>query len=224
MSRTGKKNGKIRRIMMVAATCVTALCMAVTPMAASANDTDGMSFMDFVNSSIDVQSNRIDLTGEQIDEFVASHESMIEREYPEYAGNTDQFARESADAIGEANRKLADGGFRITTDGQLLPTGRIRQRRAANFKLEWFWWGTRRTFYSDREARNFANDMDEAAIMSGTAAALAAKFPGMSGIAGLSASYATAMARSVRWAADQPGNGVVLDTKFWLQYTAVPRK
>ncbi|PKY78532.1 hypothetical protein CYJ33_04965 [Alloscardovia omnicolens] len=66
--------------------------------------------------------------------------------------------------------------------------------------------------------------MNRAATISNLFALSALLFPGMAIPTGLSAAYASAVENSVRWAARQPGNGVILETKIWLAYTAVPRK
>lgn len=200
-----------------------AVIVSILPVSA-AHAEDDMPFTDFVNSSISVQSNRIALTEEQIKDYVDSHEARISRDYPEYAGRSDRFAADMAALVSSANEKLASGTATITPEGRILPNTVGGPFRAAQFKLEWFWWGTRRTFYSDQQARYFAGDMDRAATVSNIAGLSSLLFPGMAIPTGLSAAYARSVASSVRWAADQPGNGVVLDTKFWLAYTAVPRK
>lgn len=185
---------------------------------------DGMSFVDFVNSSINTETNRIELTDAQIEGYVQTHKERIYEERPEYAGHAEEFTQDMESLVASTNERLAQGDVVITQDGRIVPKSPVRQRRAAQFKLEWFWWGTRRTFYTDQEARKFADDMDRAADISDIAGISSLLFPGMAIPTKLSAKYATAVAKSMRWAADQPGNGVVLDTKFWLAYTAEPRK
>lgn len=177
-------------------------------------------FSQTVNKHIDTNNNRIDLTKEQIEAFVNAHQEQIVQEQLASPDTIDQVSDDLWQMVDTANSKLTNEGFRIQEDGHLIPR---RSPRSANFKLEWFWWGTRRTFYTDQDARNFAYDMDSAARIATVTGLSSFIFPGMGIITGINSAYANGMAAAVRQAADQPGNGVVLDTRFTLSYSARPR-
>ena len=210
---------------LIAAFASLMILITTLPTPVSALEThDASGFISFVNSSIDVRANRIDLDESRIMGFVNSHKTQIISEYPKYANYMSRFVSDMSVIIRSINKELEHGTLLITPSGRLVSKEANRRERSADYTLEWFWWGTRRTFYSDQQARNFAGEMDKAVIISNLAGIGALLFPGMAIPAGLSSAYAQAVANSVRWAADQPGNGVILDTTFLLTYTAVPRR
>lgn len=207
-----------RKMTAIVAIFAAFLCLTAT---APVQADEPESFISLVNTSINVQSNRIELSDSQIKGYAISHRVTLASEYPAYAGQIDKFVTDMETLITDANAKLSSGEFTIRDDGQMIP--KRTTRAAYNFKLEWYWWGTRRIFYTDKDAREFAAEMDEAEKISDLAAISSIVFPGMGVIGGISALYARSVASSVRWAADQPGNGVILDTHYVLTYKAIPR-
>ena len=93
----------------------------------------------------------------------------------------------------------------------------------AGSTLEYFWWGGRRTFYSDAAARAFAHELHGHANNSAIFSLLTYEFPFVSIPSGIVAWWANTVADSVEYNADLDGDGCILDVNYWHTFACYPR-
>lgn len=93
----------------------------------------------------------------------------------------------------------------------------------AGSTLEYFWWGGRRTFYSDAAARAWAHDLHGLANNAALYSIVTYYFPFIAVSSGLTGWWADTVADSVEYNADLDGNGCILDVNYWLTFACYPR-